>query len=175
MDAFELLQRQGSDIPFVLVTGSLGDVRAVECIKQGVADYVLKDAVARLPEAICRALQEKRQVRLRRQAEEDLARKIDELARCNAELEQFAYVASHDLQEPQRMVASYTQLAWRTLSRPTGRRCQQIHWLRMDGAQRTQTMIHDLRPCSRMGKSARTTQLLQQQPFPVPVRLFRSN
>ena len=59
VDAFKLLKEQGTHIPFVLVTGVLGDDIAVDCIKQGVSDYVLKDRLARLPLAISRALHEK--------------------------------------------------------------------------------------------------------------------
>jgi len=59
MDAFDLLREQGHDIPFILITGALGEERAVECIQKGIADYVLKDRLARLPITIRRALDEK--------------------------------------------------------------------------------------------------------------------
>src|SRR5208283_3645721 len=59
MDALDVLRREGLDIPLILVSGALGDVTAVECIKRGATDYVLKDGLARLPEAVRRALQEK--------------------------------------------------------------------------------------------------------------------
>ena len=75
MEALEVLKREALDIPLILVSGALGDVTAVECIKRGATDYVLKDSLARLPEAIRRALQEKHLLRLRRRAEEDLAKK----------------------------------------------------------------------------------------------------
>jgi DNA-binding NtrC family response regulator len=59
MDALHVLRREELDIPLILVSGALGDVTAVECIKRGATDYVLKDGLARLPEAVRRALQEK--------------------------------------------------------------------------------------------------------------------
>src|ERR1700722_6271900 len=58
LDAFRALKQTGRDIPFILVTGTLGEEAAVELIKDGVADYILKDRLIRLPAAIQRALAE---------------------------------------------------------------------------------------------------------------------
>jgi diguanylate cyclase (GGDEF)-like protein/PAS domain S-box-containing protein len=58
-DALEDLKRSAKDIPFLLVTGTIGEEAAAECIKQGAADYILKDRPARLPDAVRRALEEK--------------------------------------------------------------------------------------------------------------------
>jgi PAS domain S-box-containing protein len=58
LDALSLLQESGCDIPFILVTGALGEDKAVECFKFGITDYVLKHNLERLPQAIFRALEE---------------------------------------------------------------------------------------------------------------------
>lgn len=59
MDALEILQQSAKDIPFVVITATLGDEAAVEYIKRGAADYVLKGGLERLPSAINRALTDK--------------------------------------------------------------------------------------------------------------------
>ena len=73
-EALECLQHEGKDIPFILVTGTLGEEAAVECIKKGASDYVLKDRLARLPVAIRQALEEKiareRQTRMEQELRE---------------------------------------------------------------------------------------------------------
>jgi signal transduction histidine kinase len=153
MEAVELIQRACMDIPVILVSGALGDVTAVDCIKQGATDYVLKDGLARLPETIRRALQEKEVRHLRRKAEEDLARKAEELARSNADLEQFAYIASHDLQEPLRMVAAYTKLIAERYRGQLDENGDKFIAYACEGALRMQTLIQDLLEFSRVGRA----------------------
>jgi len=59
LEALKELRENGKDIPFLLVTGTLGEEAAVECIKQGATDYILKDRISRLPVALKRAIGEK--------------------------------------------------------------------------------------------------------------------
>ncbi len=59
LDALKEMREAGQDIPFLLVSGTLGEEAAVECIKQGATDYILKDRISRLPVALKRAIGEK--------------------------------------------------------------------------------------------------------------------
>ncbi|GAB4440113.1 MAG: hypothetical protein Kow00120_08140 [Anaerolineae bacterium] len=72
VSALKLLQERGLDIPYILVSGTIGEELAVECIKIGATDYVLKDRLNRLPPAVSRALAEKRLRAENRKAEEAL-------------------------------------------------------------------------------------------------------
>ena len=94
-----------------------------------------------------------RDITYRKNAEEELKQKTQELIRSNAELEQFAYVASHDLQEPLRMITSYVQLLEDRYKDKLDEDAKDFINYAIDGAARMRNLIHSLLEYSRVNRA----------------------
>jgi signal transduction histidine kinase len=112
--ALRLMTDLGLDLPFIILSGTVGEEAAVAAMRAGAHDYVLKSNLARLPPALNRELRESKVRQARREAERALVERTARLARTNADLEssqdslrqairardEFLSVASHELSTP---------------------------------------------------------------------------
>lgn len=111
IEALKICQTKKLDAPFILVTGAVSEEFAVNCLKRGADDYVLKSNLARLPLSIRYALRQHRYESNRQVQEEMLRKQNNELTKINKELDSFVYSVSHDLRSPLTSILGLVNVA----------------------------------------------------------------
>ena len=183
--ALKLMREKGIDLPFIVVSGKVGEDAAVEMMKAGAHDYIMKGNLARLVPAIQREMEEAQVRRARREADEALRRahaelearvkeRTAELEQANKELrdlhkarDDFVNVISHDLRTPLQVIQGHAQLIQRSPQKAevVSKGVEAIN----TSAKRMNAMIQDLVDTARM--DGRQFQLRKQavnlQPFVV--------
>jgi signal transduction histidine kinase len=110
IEALKLCRKNGLDIPFILVTGTVSEEFAVSTLKQGADDYILKSNLTRLSSAITSSLKKREMEVSRHHAEQDLRQQNIELVKINKELDSFVYSVSHDIRSPLMSVLGLVNL-----------------------------------------------------------------
>jgi signal transduction histidine kinase len=148
LDGFELLRELRSDatlgaLPIILLSARAGEEARNEGMHAGADDYLIKPFSAR--ELLARIESHLKMARFRHETAEALREANTALTRSNADLQQFAYSASHDLQEPLRMVATCSEILKEEFSGQLGQKGNEYIGFMIKGASRMEHLLRDLR------------------------------
>ena len=146
LDTFATAHEASPAVPIILLTGLDDERVAVQAVQQGAQDYLVKSHVdgPLLVRSLRYAIERQRLIA-------EVVTQTDELSRINSELEQFAYAASHDLQEPLRMVTSYMGILRDDYQGKLSEDADRFIGYAIDGATRMKALIDDLLDYSRVG------------------------
>ena len=157
-DALKILQQSGLDLPFIIISGTIGEESAVEMLKAGAHDFIVKGRLARLLPAIERELRDAHTRRLQREAESERRDLIARLEAINSEIERFTYLAFHDLRAPLITIKGFTGALKQDLE--AGRR-EEVHRDigRIEAASDTMDeILSDLLEFARIGRVRRPSE-----------------
>jgi signal transduction histidine kinase len=152
MDALMVLKESGPDIPFIVISGTVGEETAVTTLKAGAHDFILKGQLARLFPAIERELEDAKTRRLHREAEEERKLLIEKLEAINAEIERFTYAAFHDLRSPLVTIKGFLGLLEKDLEANNHEEAQKDLRRIVGAANQMDKLLTDLLELFRIGR-----------------------
>ncbi|WP_051617183.1 ATP-binding response regulator [Desulfonatronovibrio hydrogenovorans] len=145
--ALKILQQTGQDIPFILVSGSIGEETAVKAMRNGVNDYIMKDKLARLVPAIQRELREAAFRKERREALQDLIKAKEQAEAASAAKTTFLANMSHEIRTPLNGVMGMLQLM---LDSPASEEQREYLEIALKSCRRLTELLSDIIDISRI-------------------------
>jgi len=148
------------ELPFLFVSGTIGEELAIESLKEGATDFVLKDRLQRLASAVRRALAEAEERAFRQRSEAERERLLADLEVKNAELELFTYAVSHDLKSPLITIRGFADQARTAVGQGDRERALADLERIANASALMQRLLHELLDLSRIGRVVNPPQTL---------------